>query len=48
MILTVADMSASAAVGVKVRYTAGTNGTIQDVAGNAMLFLVFYSMDISL
>jgi hypothetical protein len=36
VILTVADIGASSSVGVKIKYTAGTNGTIQDLAGNAM------------
>jgi hypothetical protein len=37
IILTVVDMSASSTKGVKVKYTAGTNGTIRDLAGNAMI-----------
>jgi hypothetical protein len=36
VILTVANMAASSAKGVKIKYTAGTNGTIRDVAGNAL------------
>ena len=36
VILTVADISASYKKGVTVKYTAGGNGTIQDIAGNIM------------
>jgi large repetitive protein len=35
--LTVADMTASAAVGVTVTYATGGNGTVQDIAGNLMV-----------
>jgi len=34
VVLTVADMTASAAAGVTVKYTAGGNGTVEDLAGN--------------
>jgi hypothetical protein len=34
--LTVADVSASAAVGLTVTYTQGGNGTVADPAGNLM------------
>lgn len=36
VVLTVADMAVSDQKGVSVKYTAGGNGTIQDVAGNTM------------
>lgn len=36
VILTVANISASSKKGVKIKYTAGGNGTIQDIAGNIM------------
>ncbi|NCB52651.1 MAG: leucine-rich repeat domain-containing protein, partial [Clostridia bacterium] len=36
VVLTVADVSASASKGVTVTYTKGTNGTIADLAGNAL------------
>ena len=36
VVLTVDDMGAAAGAGVTVTYTAGTNGTIADAAGNAL------------
>ncbi len=36
VVLTVADLGVSAAQGLTVTYTAGVNGTIQDLAGNAL------------
>lgn len=36
VVLTVADLEVSATKGLTVTYTAGTDGTIQDLAGNAM------------
>ncbi|MBU7008349.1 S-layer homology domain-containing protein [Phosphitispora fastidiosa] len=36
VVLTVADMGISAKEGVTVKYTAGGNGTVQDLAGNAL------------
>ena len=36
VILTVADMTASAGAGVTVTYVSGGNGTVADLAGNAM------------
>lgn len=36
VVLTVADITASAAAGVTVTYTAGGNGTVTDLAGNAL------------
>ena len=37
VVLTLADMGASAKEGVTVQYTAGVNGTIADLAGNALV-----------
>ncbi len=36
VVLTVIDLAVSAKEGVTVKYTAGGNGTVQDMAGNAM------------
>lgn len=36
VILTVANISSSSQKGLKIKYTAGGNGTIQDIAGNIM------------